>query len=457
MVDKDAEQGKTRQEVREEGARIVKKRVKLDPIDHKRIIQEVVNVNRSIGEFFEKAMPALRAVVLQFEKLFKFYEVNDIDELFTLWADKLVMDRDELEELSIDTLIDRLNAAGISTPGDLDTEPLAKPLPPNYLLFLNSKVSNELAEYYDKDTGEKLKFLNEGEIPVDLRSETEKKKGVKPIEVHAVLQIDPATWKAENIEIRGINAFTFYDRLVFDALCTLYHSGYSFFTTQDVYRVMTYYKHRNISSNILSDIQDSVLKMTSCIFSLDISEEVVRRKNIKTTKRIRENERFMDLKLKTKETVIETPGGGEKTTRIEVLGFTFKGKPPLLEYSEEANRLLTIPEPMLLASSVVSNSRVNVQIKAKVCHRVLNMIGDKKQQRRINYKNLLYDIGFKTESREVLRKKREVIKTILDSYKKDGIIEDYHEYKSKTGSSRGGSPGIAGAVITLPEDPKKIK
>lgn len=237
-------------------------------------------------------------------------------------------------------------------------------------------------------------------------------------------------------QLQGLKGLSYYDRSVYNAICTLYaRGGNEYITKQMIYQVMAGNEDAYLNPKQAADIGNSITKFMYGGVHIDATEEV-KKHNISGSFTYDTN-------------LLHAERGrfnlnGTVTECIHII------KPPvLLEYAGSKDQIANIPI-MALATPVNNNSEV-LALKAYLLDRIHAMRG-KDPQRDISYSSIYNAVwGKESSSKETAGSSRvkkyrlrENTTKMLDHWtteKSGALIKGYEEYK------RG--KNIAGIKISL--------
>lgn len=238
-------------------------------------------------------------------------------------------------------------------------------------------------------------------------------------------------------QLQGLKGLTYYDRSVYNAICTLYaRGGNEYLTYQMIYQVMTGNEDAYLNPKQAADIKESVTKFMYGGIHIDATEEV-KKHNIGGSF-------IYDTNLLHAERGRYNLNG-TITECIHII------KPPvLLEYAGSKNQIFPIPI-MALATPINNSSDISA-LKAYLLDRVSGMRGAD-PQRDISYNSIYSAVWGKEASSKGAQsgysrvkkiRLRENTAKVLEHWKTEkggALIKGYEEYK------RGKT--VAGVKISL--------
>lgn len=244
------------------------------------------------------------------------------------------------------------------------------------------------------------------------------------------------------IELSNNHDFTYYDKAVFDAICTRYEAGDDIFTVNTIYRTMHNYDSTRNPTDIRRDeIMNSIRKMNQIKVSADLTDHV--RGYLKKNK---DYSHFSDSELDAIVSyfrlgneplidyrTVEAQIQGTKTEAIYLVR-----EPYLYTYSKQINHVQSVPSELLNLNINMTTDRTAINallirrigdMKSRIERSKLKKIATK--QRTIRFDGI-YEAVAKVRgvevadlSEKVKRTKRNDVKAILDSYKDKKYIVDY--------------------------------
>lgn len=290
---------------------------------------------------------------------------------------------------------------------------------PNFLKMPNTKLSNVLFDA----TKNLTKMAN-------IKVSEEKAK--EEISIKARLSFVPLD-NMENIELP--TRITAYDKAVHDAICSIYANGNMRMSSNQIYEAMTGKQTKD--AKMLDKVDDSIIKLMMSLVYVNYTDQA------KAWGLDCEETKFKANILYCKGITIKFSNGEEAT------GWQLIEPPTLYQYALETKQIVTV-DKALLCTSKVKNSEDVIAIKHYLLRRIELM---KNRKNNVESNNILFSTIFSycgiKGNRENIRKKRNIISTLLQEWKNIGYIKDFFEYKGQKNK-------ILGITITL-EDPKKRK
>ena len=255
--------------------------------------------------------------------------------------------------------------------------------------------------------------LFEGSLTSDAVSlvATEKNGSKKELTVKVAIDFD-------NLEgVRFSRELEPFDRIVHDAVVSLYESGNKCFSLLMVYRAMTANPKAKLTQKQFKEISQSLNKLSSVRIEIDATDEA---KAYRMDKVI-----FKGNLLYTKSVYVEHKGKVEEW-------FELLDRPILLEYAERKNQIDRVDIRMLATDT---NKNKETLILQDYLLRRIRMMKRSSISRNIRYDAIYKQFGIEllegTEARKKKAKIRETTKKILDFWKSSGEIKSYEENKGK--------------------------
>ncbi len=262
----------------------------------------------------------------------------------------------------------------------------------------------------------------------------------KPVETICVL-----TYEGDNVNLSGKQAFTEYDRNVYNAVCSLYVYGdpSHVFTPAMVYRAMTGLAgSEKPTAGQTAAVTRSLEKMRFIRAVIDCTEELKMRRITINSQQIRNGE--VNTYLLAAES-IKVRGGGQTLKAYKLI------RPPILyEYAAFSNQVLTVPASMLEIKEInkdgslgarLPNTISRIVIKGRIMRRIEGLKSGKMHQpvvalydyeRDGEMRKGLYALAGKPEPSWAESKRiRDDIQKMLDYWKATGYIKGYEAQKKR--------------------------
>ena len=243
------------------------------------------------------------------------------------------------------------------------------------------------------------------------------------------------------IELSSNHDFTYFDKAVFDAICTRYEAGDNVFSIRTIYRTMHNYDSSNNPSDArYNEIMNSIRKMNQIKVSADLTNHV--RSYMKKSKEYSHlsddeidkmvgfykigNEPLIDYRT------VEAQIQGAETEAIYLVR-----EPFLYTYSKQIKHVQSVPSELL---NLGGNTRTTTD-RTAIIHYLISRIETMKSQKERSRKKVLhttqrtipydriYEIVEKIRgeklSYDVKRTKRAEVNEILRQYKDKGYIRKF--------------------------------
>lgn len=293
-----------------------------------------------------------------------------------------------------------------------------KPIKPTTSYINNTKLANQI-------NNPKLQSNEDGQIHFKLNTG----KSNSPKSIVSIIDID----FSKVILDRNI---TEYDKIVQNAIYTIYKSDSKFFTPQIVARIMAGDMNKKITPKKIRLVTESIKKLQKTFITIDMTDEMISRgMNIKEFKM----EGYM---LPITSTYVKMASNGK-----EIIAYKLLDKPLLYKYAEKLRQIITVPFELLNIEGT-SDTEDSIIIKNYLLRRIELMKNDNNNVEgyNISYKTIYKLLNIKEENcasnsawtTQTLNC-RNTVKNILNYWKKVGYIQNYIEYiDSKNYKSMGG-------------------
>ena len=317
----------------------------------------------------------------------------------------------------------------------------------------SNKISNSEKELYkniitdnfqiiDNRLHKNLAYIESNiEQPVDLKLVNEKEKGIKTTPVNILLDIS-------DISLYG-NYLDEFDLSILDIAFNLYQAGNRHLTPELVYKEFTGKTPNNIGKELYKSILNSIYKLSSTKIRIIIADET--KKALKWDNELVKRLSYIEDALPLRQIEIEY------TNHTKKMCFMYYSEEPIyFLFSRSIGQIKTLDRRLLAldTGSSLNKDRIIMRIYlAREFKRIESTIGTKLQNNKISYDSFFKKCGiFKALDEEIknesdpnaikkLKNKKktyknryikEVIKEVLEYWKKEGFIKDYKEYTSKT-------------------------
>lgn len=285
---------------------------------------------------------------------------------------------------------------------DVDIQSLESIIPQNYIIP-NNKLANELTKDFPLDKEVELKVSKKGG------------KGEKEICSYASIK-----YETDNLSITNKQHFTPYDRVVHNAICSLFEAGNSMFTVDMVYRAMNgLTKSEKVSPQAISMVTSSIEKSRYIKATIDFTQEAKDRKSLVDIK-----ETYLsDMLLSVKEIVVTTGGTTKRA-------YVFNSKPILYCYSQQVGQVISVPIKLLETKGAVRSTDEVIILREYLLRRIegmkcKNMLFSSK----ILYESIYDQLQLTNPTKEKAHATRNHVKTILGYWKESKYIDAFEEYK----------------------------
>ncbi len=237
-----------------------------------------------------------------------------------------------------------------------------------------------------------------------------------------VIQFD---FNSDAVAITG-RAFTRFDKQVHDAVCTLWGNGITEFYTDQVYKAMNRLPgDTDIKGVDLEAVENSLKAAVVRRITIDATEQFKKRYPKAT---IVKTAKWTDYLLPMRQIELTTKMGNV------VNGWQISNPPAVFAYSDMLNQIATVPVKMLDTRRRVRNTPEVTLMRDKLTERIEWMKNDssRKPSNTVLYSPLFAECGIDESSlnRAQIRRKRELVKGILDGFQDNGYIKGYTEEKS---------------------------
>lgn len=242
-------------------------------------------------------------------------------------------------------------------------------------------------------------------------------KAHEPVLTKIVVSLDP-----DELEKMSNNMeFTYFDKSVFDAICSLLMVGNKAMSLSMIARAMLGKKSPyHPGSELLEEIDKSINKLERIKISIDMSEEIARfnqLKNEDVSKAVLKSRFFECRRL---DTVI-------KGNAVDVIMFT--QEPILLKYAKKRAQLSSINNSLLDTPTKKTKNLITIQ--SYLLQRINMLKLNKKLPQCIMFKSIysLFDDDVVNMSDRAIKdlyvRARKAVLSILEFWKKEGFIKNY--------------------------------
>lgn len=238
-------------------------------------------------------------------------------------------------------------------------------------------------------------------------------------------------------------SITAYDRIVHNAVATLWNAGNRTITVAQVYRAMTGSKAKKITEAQLARVEESLDKQRLTLVSLDFSEELRGRTGEYDGEQITADKAKAETyMLNATKTFVDTTNGRR------AVGYIINEAPVLYWHAKITKQIITYPQRLLEETSKkIGNKETDLLIRDYLLQRIKPM-GRKgsKVPKQIKFKTVYDNIGASVgTNRAEVKRLNDRIKRCLDALKDLGVILKYEEYKD------GRNHKLVGVTVEVPE------
>ena len=264
---------------------------------------------------------------------------------------------------------------------------------PDNMLFDNSKIS-QLSFNPSKQAP-----LYEGNL---VQIAVERRGSKKPINALVAISFDFNKMRIDGLSIIGASELTPFDRMVLDAINTLYIEGENdYITLNMIHHVMTGDYSKRISSNYAREIQNSITKLMYSRIVIKAPEETIIYPKLKNF--------VYDSSLLPAERVTATLNGAE------VACIHIDRIPPLFDYANRKNQICRV-NISLLRVPIKDSKRETLKYMTLVFYLLRRIMSIWSISNTIRYSTIYRDLGYDKETRKVKLGIRKRTKEILDGW-----------------------------------------
>ena len=281
---------------------------------------------------------------------------------------------------------------------------------PHNVFITNSKVANELRHMTPNE-----------EIRLTVGH-----KGNKLVEIKTTINFINNKY----IQIADSASITAYDKIVHDAVCSLYAAGNEVFTPEMVYRAM----NGMVESEFVSMIVDSLEKLRSTDIAIDYTEQL----QMTNPEDSLESARVSGAMLMMQKVTVSAGG-------VTKWAYRLVSSPVLYEYSKSLRQIIPIPLQLLNTKETTRSTETVIIIRQYIVQRMELM---KNKKNSMNSRIISYDSIYELLNAPDDRKIRAAIRTqterLLDNYVNIRYIDRYEiQHKGRV---------VSGVKIFLLED-----
>lgn len=229
----------------------------------------------------------------------------------------------------------------------------------------------------------------------------------------------PFSFDSNAVDVSG-RRLTLYDKQVHDAVCTLWGNGIKRFTAEEVYRAMNRISDNKYLGNV---------DLTRITKSLEAA--VLRRVRIDATEQFKAR-KVNDIKSAIFEDYFLPLRKIEITNRLgrTAIGWEMSSAPALYGYGEALKQIATIPMAQLDTRKRVKNSETVSLMSDTLIERIEWIKGGSKKAADVILYSTLFEeceIDYSRLDKTQRQRKRKLVKGILEGFKENGYIKDFHE------------------------------
>ncbi|MBR1438813.1 MAG: hypothetical protein IJ587_09790 [Synergistaceae bacterium] len=230
----------------------------------------------------------------------------------------------------------------------------------------------------------------------------ERKGSKKEINALVSINFDSKTMREKGLSIHGNEKLTPFDKIVLDAVNTLYFEGHNeYITTAMVFHVMAGDKNKFMSKEYSEKINNSLIKLLFTHITIDASEEAQMYPKLK------------DFKYHS--TILPGDMVQAKLNGTEVACIHIYRTPPLFLYASHKNQISKID--IALIQKPFAGGKESQESMALLYYLLRRIIAVKSLSNAIKYETLYHELGKDNATRKVKFLIRESAKKILDAWK----------------------------------------
>lgn len=272
----------------------------------------------------------------------------------------------------------------------------------------DSKFSRELT----KD------LINQGEIDLIVAHEGKSNEVIITVNL---------TYNGDDLSIS--NNFTGYDKIVHDALCSVWQAGNNIVTAAQIHRNINGLNYKDpVSKEKIKEVTDSINKSRFIEAKIDCTEQVKLYPGLKNINKAKISENILNAR------VITIESGGHEIEAFEII------KAPILyEYNKALKQIISIDTKFLNIPSIDNTTESEV-LKSYLIKRIENIRNPNRKGfviDKIKYETMLKETGFNSTDAEQLKQKKKrlrpkvekILKHFQEQYKSKNIMMKFEEYK----------------------------
>lgn len=270
---------------------------------------------------------------------------------------------------------------------------------PKEIFITNSRVANELRHM---PPNEEVRL-------------TVGRKGNQLVEIKTTIAFDD-----KNIQFSNNASITAYDKIVHDAVCSLYAAGNETFTPEMVYRAMNgMVESEFVSPKSISMIVESLEKMRVTDIAIDYTDQL-RMTNPSDTFDLA---RVSGAMLLMQKVTVSTGG-------VTKWAYRLTSMPVVYEYSRLIKQIIPIPLQLLNTKETTRSTDTVIIIRQYILQRVELMKNKKNNMnsRTISY-DTIYELLNTPDDRKLRKTVRDQTERLLDNYVNIHYIKSYEIVK----------------------------
>ncbi len=266
---------------------------------------------------------------------------------------------------------------------------------PKDVFITNSRVANE------------LRHLS----PNEEHTLTVGRKGSQLVEIKTTINFND-----KNIQFQGNATISAYDKIVHDAVCSLYSAGNEIFTPEMVYRAMNgMVESEFVSPKSIKMIVESLEKLRVTDIAIDYTEQL----RMTNTQDNFDMARVSGAMLLMQKVTVSTGG-------VTKWAYRLVANPILYEYSKLLKQIIPIPLQLLNTKETTRSTDTVIIIRQYILQRVELMKNKKNNMhsRIISYDSI-YELLDAPEDRKLRATIRSQTERLLDNYVNIRYIDHY--------------------------------
>ena len=232
----------------------------------------------------------------------------------------------------------------------------------------------------------------------------EKKGSNKEINTLVAINFDFNKLREKGLSIHGNEKLTPFDRIVLDAITTLFVDGQNkYISTNMIFRIMTGDKNRRISPNYAEEINNSIAKLMCSQIIIKANEEAIMYPKLKN--------------FEYRSSILPAEMAKAKLNGTEIACIRVDREPPLYLYANHKNQISKI-ELALIQKPFEGKIHENKESLTILYYLVRRIIALKRNMSHIiKYETIYNELGYNDATRLKKFRIRECVKKILDAWK----------------------------------------